>query len=252
MTDVPARDLAGRVALVTGAGRRLGRAIALRLADAGAAVALHAHASLEEARETARAIQGSGGRACALSADLGQPEAAEDVVAQAEGQLGRLDLLVNNAGHFEATALAEEPLANVARAFDRLLALNARAPLLLALAFARRLGESAGCVINVACTSGLSPWSGFVPYSASKGALLNLTRGLAKALGPHVRVNAVAPGPVLPPASASEAERARIARTTLLGRWGEPADVAEAVLLLATAEYVTGVVLPVDGGRTLR
>jgi pteridine reductase len=132
------------------------------------------------------------------------------------------------------------------------MALNARPVLVLSRAAAPRLRERAGAIVNVACTSGLSAWKGYLAYSASKAAVISLTQGFAKALAPEVRVNAVAPGPVLPPDDLEPARRETVAATTLLGRWGAPSDVAEAVVFLAAAPWLTGVVLPVDGGRSVR
>lgn len=249
MPPNPARPLAGQVALVTGAAQRVGRAIAKRLADAGAAVAVHGHAHPREAEQVARGIVERGARAAAFAADLNDAAAARGLIAQVEARLGPLALLVNNAARFRHTPLESLSVED----FDALLALNARAPFVLTLEAGRRMrARGAGCVVNVACTSALSPWGGYVPYSASKAALLSLTKGFARALAPQVRVNAVAPGPVLPPEGLAPADAERIAATTLLGRWGAPADVAEAVLFLATAPWLTGVVLPVDGGRSAR
>lgn len=256
-----ARPLSGAVALVTGAARRVGRAVAERLAAAGAAVAVHAHAHGHEAAQVAQGIVERGGRALALTADLTDDAAARGLVDETERRLGPLTLLVNSAARFAATPLASLRVEDL----DALWALNTRAPFVLTLEAGRRMAARAAapsaterspgpgpCVVQVACTSGLSPWGGYVPYSASKAALVSLTRGFARALAPHVRVNAVAPGPVLAPDGLAEPEAARIAGTTLLGRWGEPADVAEAVLFLATSPWLTGVVLPVDGGRSAR
>jgi pteridine reductase len=114
------------------------------------------------------------------------------------------------------------------------------------------LSARKGAIVNLACTSGLSAWKGYVAYSASKAAVISLTQGFAKALAPDVRVNAVAPGPVLPPDDLAPEQRDAVAATTLLGRWGAPGDVVEAVLFLVTAPWLTGVVLPVDGGRSVR
>jgi NAD(P)-dependent dehydrogenase (short-subunit alcohol dehydrogenase family) len=129
---------------------------------------------------------------------------------------------------------------------------NARAVYAVSLVAGRLMkSRGAGAIVNVACSSGIRPWKGFVPYSASKAAAISLTKGFARALAPEVRVNAVAPGPVLRPEGSSPADEERAARATLLGRWGEPADVASAVLFLATTPYLTGVVLAVDGGRSI-
>ncbi len=236
------------MALVTGGAARVGRAVVERLAEAGAAVVVHAHRSAREARALVARLGSRGHAAHALAADLTDVEACARLVAEAEAWQGRLDLLVNNAARFERAPVdALDP-----GAFDRLMALNARPVYALCLEAGRRMRARGGAVVNVACTSGLTAWGGAIPYAASKAAVLSLTQGFARALAPRVRVNAVAPGPVLAPEGLPEPERARIAATTLLGRWGTPADVAEAVLLLSTSPWLTGVVLPVDGGRSAR
>ena len=240
--------LAGRVALVTGGARRIGREIVLALAAAGADVAIHAHTGEAAARDLARRVVALGGRAVVLRGDLSDAATCEALPGQVVRALGRLDVLVNNAAVFEAT----DPRTPDAAAWDRMFAVNARAVHLVSTAAARALERSRGTIVNVACASAASPWAGFLAYSASKAAVVSLTRGMAKALAPRVRVNAVAPGPVLraPGTSAARDRSARAA--TALGRWGRPEDVAEAVLFLAArAPFVTGVVLPVDGGRHL-
>lgn len=241
--------LQGRAALVTGASRRLGRAIAECLATAGASVALHAHSDRPGAESLAHALRVQGHRALAFTADLRQEHEAARLVEEAWAAFDGLDLVVNNVGIFERTPLEDLDVA----AFDRLVTLNARTVYLLSTLTGRRMkARGRGAIVNVACASGLRAWGGAIPYSASKAAVISLTQGFARALAPEVRVNAVAPGPVLEPDGLPPAERARIAATTLLGRWGTPADVAEAVLLLATQPWLTGVVLPVDGGRSAR
>jgi len=247
MNGLAARPLEGRTALVTGASRRLGRAIAERLHSAGARLALHAHTDAAGLKAAERALSGPAGPAVSFTADLRDARAAEELVEKAWKALDGLDLLVNNVGVFERTPWRTLD----ADAFDRAMAVNARPVFLLSLAAGRRMKERGhGAIVNVACASGLKPWGGYVPYSASKAAVVSLTQGFAKAFAPEVRVNAVAPGPVLAPEAMDEAQRAAAAATTLLKRWGGPSDVAEAVLLLATQPWLTGVILPVDGGRT--
>lgn len=260
-----AGPLAGRVALVTGGARRVGAAVVTALADAGADVAVHAHASVREARALVARLRRTGRRAVVLTGDLSDAAVARALPDRAVDLLGRLDVLVHNAAGFERT----DPRSADAEAFDRAMAVNARAAWLLTSAAATHLAKAAGrsrrggpatgsgsAVVHVACASAASPWPGYLPYSASKAALVALVKGFAKALAPAVRVNAVAPGPVLPPDDddADRGRRARpdVAATTWLARWGRPDDVAQAVVYLATAPFVTGVVLPVDGGRHLR
>jgi pteridine reductase len=224
------------VALVTGAGVRVGRAIALDLARHGWAVAGHFRAH--------RPPRGL----VPLRADLALPEGPDRLARLFRERFGRLDLLVNSAATFE-----ELPLSRTgAAAFDGLMDLNARAPLLLARALAPLLRRSGGSIVNVADVGGgLVAWKGFSAYAASKAALVRITECLALELAPRVRVNAVAPGTVLWPPDYPAARRRELERRIPLRRAGRPEDVAEAVRYLATAPYVTGAVLPVDGGRRL-
>ena len=250
--SLPLRD---RAALVTGGAKRIGREIVETLAAAGAAVAIHARGSRREAERLARRVRRRGGRAAVLLADLADPMECLALVPAAVEALGRLDVLVNNAAVFAPTP----PLAPDAAAWDAHMAVNARAVYLLTGAAGRWMSRhGGGCVVNVACASARSPWPGYLPYSASKAAVASLTAGYAKALAPRVRVNAVAPGPILPPtgpasgsAAARSQARAAVAATALR-RWGHPRDVARAVLFLVDSPFVTGAVLPVDGGRHLR
>ncbi|MFM8980288.1 MAG: SDR family NAD(P)-dependent oxidoreductase [Planctomycetia bacterium] len=242
-TKVP---LAGRWALVTGASRRLGRVLALRLAQEGARLVLHAHRGEAAARALAAELAARGTPAHVLAADLADPAALARLCEQAWQASGGLDLLVHNAGLFERTP----PATPDAEAFDRLMATNARSAWLLGAHLAPRMrARGGGAIVNVACASARKAYASAIPYSASKAAVASITQGLARAFAPEVRVNAVAPGPVLPPEGLAADEHARIAATTLLGRWGTPEDVAEAACFLATQPWLTGLVLPVDGGR---
>lgn len=224
------------VALVTGAGVRLGRAIALDLARHGWRVAGH-YLSHRPPRGLVP-----------LRADLSAPGGADALARTFRGRFGRLDLLVNSAAGFEELPLARTDAA----AFDRMMDLNARAPLLLSRALAPMLRRSGGSIVQVADVGGgLVAWRGFAAYAASKAALVRITECLALELAPRVRVNAVAPGSVLWPESYGAARRRALARRIPLRRAGRPEDVAEAVRFLALAPYVTGAILPVDGGRRL-
>jgi pteridine reductase len=234
---------------VTGGAKRVGRATALALAEAGADVVVHANRSASEAEALARVLRRRGRKAAVVVGDLEDPARCETLVDEAARALGRLDVLVNNAAVFAPTP----PGAPDAAAFDAHMAVNARAVYLLTGAAARRMARrDGGCVVNLACSSAFSAWPGYVPYSASKAAVVAVTQGFAKAFAPKVRVNAVAPGPILRALGSSEERNRAAVAATLLKRWGRPEDVAQAVVYLATAPYVTGVVLPVDGGRRLR
>jgi pteridine reductase len=225
-----------RVALVTGAGVRVGNAIARELARAGFTVAAHYRSHRPRGFEVA------------LQADLALPDGPAALAAAFSGAFRRLDLLVNSAAAFDALPLAETDAA----AFDSQMDVNARAPLLLTRALAPLLRRARGSIVNVADVGGgLVPWSGFAAYAASKAALVRLTECLALELAPDIRVNAVAPGTVLWPDGYPAPLRRKLARRIPLGRPGTPADVAAAVLYLAEASFVTGAVLPVDGGRHL-
>ena len=242
------RSLAGRRALVTGGSRRLGRAMVLALARAGADVAIHHRTDAERAAQTAEDAREAGARAVVLQADLTDPEAPHRIVGEAREALGGLDVLVNNAAIFERT-----PLETMAPAdFDRHMRINAGAVYAMSLAAGRAMmTDGRGDIVNIACVSALRPYIAHVPYSASKAAVVSLTQGFAKLLAPVVRVNAIAPGPILPPAGEDPAQGEAAVEATLLKRWGHPDDIASALRFLLGADYVTGYTLAVDGGRSL-
>lgn len=236
----------GRRALVTGGAVRVGRAISLALGSAGYDVAIHYNASAAEASDVEAAIARTGSRSVKLQACLLETGAADELVRRAAAELGGLDLLVNNAAVFPHAAPE-----NVTQAdWDRVFALNAKAPFFCSVAAAALMDEG-GSIINITDSGVGDAWPGYAPYLASKAALTSLTRSLARAWAPRIRVNAVAPGPVLLPEGSSEQERAEAAARSALGRIGQAKDVAEAVLYLDSAEYVTGEVLVVDGGSRL-
>jgi pteridine reductase len=225
-----------RVALVTGAGVRVGEAIARHLARSGYRVAAAYHSHRPR------------GFAAALQADLAAPEGPAALATAFRARFSRLDLLVNSAAGFEPLSLE----ATDAAAFDAQMDLNARAPLLLTRALLPLLRSARGSVVNVADVGGgLVAWRGYAAYCASKAALVRLTECLALELAPRVRVNAVAPGTVLWPEHYPAAKRRALAARIPLGRAGTPLDVAEAVRYLASAPFITGAILPVDGGRRL-
>lgn len=235
-----------RRAIVTGGAVRVGRAIALGLGRAGYDVLVHYHASAEAAEETAGALRAGGAGAATARADLAKPEQIARPFEAADEAFGGLDLLVNNAAIFPRV----DPLEATADDWDRVFALNARAAFLCSQEAARRMER--GAIVNILDTGASQAWPAYVPYVASKAALASVTRGLAAAFAPRVRVNGVAPGPVLLPEGDEEADRQAAARRTALGRVGTPEDVAAAVLYLAGADYVTGEIVRVDGGQHLR
>lgn len=239
-------DLTDRVALVTGAARRVGRAIALRLAAAGCRVAVQYHASAAAAAETATACGAANGRARTFEADLCDAEAAAELVQRVVAWGGRLDVLINNASVFEDMTIDSFTLAE----WDRTLRVNLTAPLLLAHAGRHELRKARGRVVNLCDAAIERPWPNHLAYVVSKGGLVTLTRVLARALAPDVNVVGVAPGVAAWPENYGDEFRERLTRKIPLQRAGAPEDIAAAVdYLLRDGDYVTGAVLPVDGGR---
>jgi NAD(P)-dependent dehydrogenase (short-subunit alcohol dehydrogenase family) len=238
---------APRAALITGAGRRIGAAIALTLARAGYGVVLHANHSREDAERLAAAIAGAGGRASVVLADLADHEAVRRLVPAAAA-FGQLTLLVNNAGEFEPDDI--ETLSH--SRFQRAVAVNLAAPLFLSQAFAAQApADVDASIVNILDQRVLRPTPRFFSYTLSKSALHTATTTLAQALAPKLRVNAVAPGPTLPSARQTDKQFAAQTVSLPLQRGPRPDDIAAAVLYLAQARTVTGVTLPVDGGQHL-
>lgn len=245
---VQAPPLADKVVLVTGAARRVGAVIATAFHASGARVAVHYRNSRAEAEalvERFEALRPGSGRA--FAADLGDVAACAELPAAVVRAFGRLDVLVNNASTFYPTPVGDI----TADQFDDLVGSNLKAPLFLTQAAAPELAKREGLVLNITDIHGLRPLGRHAVYSAAKAGLVMLTRSLARELGPAIRVNSVAPGPVLWPEQAVDEElRARIVARTALKRAGTPEDVAKAALYFATdAPFVTGQVLAVDGGR---
>jgi pteridine reductase len=240
-------ELRGKVALVTGGARRLGRAIALELAGRGVSIALHHHQSITEAGETAVEIRARGVEVATIAADLADPAEIDILAAAAVKRFGGVDLLVNSAAIYFRTLVGEVTAAD----WDRLHALNLRAPFLLTQALAPTLRARGGRVVMITDVGGERPWTGYLPYGASKAGLIYLTRGLAKALAPEVLVNAVSPGTVLPPESATAEDVAAEVKRTALKRLPTPEDVARAVAFLCAADAITGQVLAVESGKLL-
>ncbi len=242
-------ELAGRVALVTGAGARLGQAIALGLAGAGCDVAVHYYGSRAGADETVRGIRALGRRAEALPADLREGRVAQQLAPRAAGAFGsRLDIVVNS-----AAVMVRQPVEAVTpESWDATLDLNLRAGFFVAQGAVPLLRAARGRIVNIADVAGFEPWAQYVPHCVSKAGVVMLTRALAKALAPEIAVNAVAPGPVLLPEAWDQATRDHIRDTTPLGRLGSAADVVPAVRFLLENDFVTGTVVVVDGGRLIR
>ena len=236
-----------RVALVTGSARRVGRAVALDLAAAGYAVAVHYNSSEEEARAAVAEIEENGGRARCFQAELTDDAEVEKLVVDAASAFGRLDVLVTCAATFRKTPWEQVSAAD----WDYHMNANLRATFVLARAAAPRMADG-GAIVTVGDWSGMRPITGYLPYCVSKAGVIALTRALAQELAPRLRVNCVCPGTVLPPAGHSEEERQRIERQTPLQRIGSPDDIAAAVRFLVDgSSFVTGAILPVDGGRLI-
>ena len=241
-------ELNGRIALVTGAGRRVGRAIATALGQRSVHVAVHYNGSASGARETVADIERAGGRATLFQADLSQPAAPTSLIDDVATALGGLDILVNSAAIMQRT-----PLESVTPAdWDATFAINSRAPFFASLAARRHMAERGGAIVNIADLAGLETWPAYIPHGLSKTVVVQMTRALAKTLAPSVRVNAVAPGVILLPEGWEAETGERLRRTTPLKRLGSVNDVVSAVIYLLEADYVTGETIVVDGGRHVR
>jgi len=246
MTNQP---LKGQVALVTGAGRRIGRVIALTLARAGADVVINFNESEADALKTLHEIQSMGRESLGLKADVSRPTQVRKMFGALERVFGRLDILVNNAGVFFPArwdALTEED-------WDKVLGTNLKGEFFCAQSAARIMRrQKRGRIINISSLGGLQAWPDHIHYCASKAGVISMTRSLAKALAPHIRVNSVAPGTILFPGEKRDASMRRIIRSTPLRKAGTPEDIAEMVLYLATcSDFITGQVFVVDGGKSI-
>lgn len=242
--------LQGKVALVTGAARRVGRTIAMALAQRGAKIAIHYHHSRTDAQRLADEVRDSFGREAALfKADLGDARQVQRMAAAVLKQFGTVHVLINNASVYEKSAFGRtEP-----GEWDRHLDVNLRAPFFLAQALGPAMKEHGeGKIVNIGDWAGQRPYIEYIPYCVSKAGLLCLNTALAKALAPEVQVNAVLPGPVLLPESFSPKGRQAVINATLVKRLGSPEDVAQAVLfLIEGSDFVTGAEITVDGGRLI-
>jgi len=240
-------SLAGRVALVTGAAKRIGRSVALRLASEGADVVVNYRGSKIEADEVVAEITATGRRAVAIQADVAKRNEVVAMFAAVEKQFGRLDILVNNAGMFFSAKfedLTEEE-------WDRILDTNLKSQFLCSQAATPMLRRSGhGRIVNFASLGGLLAWPAYTHYCVSKAGVIMLTRCLARALAPEITVNAIAPGTISFPGDAPELAEDFIRRAPLQ-RTGTAKDIEDAVVFLVQSAFVTGQVIVVDGGRTL-
>jgi pteridine reductase len=239
----------GKVALVTGGAHRVGKAIILMLAEAGANVVINYNRSAGEAEQSVAEARALGVDALALQCDVSDWPSVQSMAATIEDRFGGVDIIVNSASHFGKTPFpsTDPAVQNMFHQVTRILldgtyyVCNRLAPGMMA------RGE--GAIVNIIDLSAWNPWPNFLAHSVGKAGLLAMTRQLALELAPTVRANAVAPGPVLPPPGYSEEQQAASAGRTLLGRWGTPQDVALAVKFLVEADYITGEVITVDGGE---
>lgn len=239
-------EIRGKTALVTGGARRVGKAITLALAQGGADVIINYHHSSQEAQATAAEARSMNVQALPFQADISDPEQVKAMVSTAQAELGPVQILVNSASSFARTPFPTPDLAAWHHVTGVLLdgafsCANLLAPVMLA--------QGEGVIINIVDLSVWQPWHNFTAHSVGKAGLMALTRQLALELAPSVRVNAVAPGLVLPPPDYDENKIARAAERTLLKRWGKPKDVADAVIFLIRSDFITGEVIVVDGGE---
>lgn len=242
-------DLSGKVALVTGAAHRVGRIIALALADRGAHIVVHYHRSETLAASTAQEVRTMGVQSEVVRANLGIPLEIDDMFVRIEAHFGRLDVVVNSASAFQARDFLSLTLED----WDYVMGINLRAPFQIGqlaahLMLARGGG---GVIVNVGDVAGQRPWARYPHHSVSKAGLLMLTQVMAKALAPQIRVNAVVPGPVLKPDRMLDERWDKLGESLPLKRVGQPEHVAQAVLALIENDFITGSVLNVDGGDSL-
>jgi NAD(P)-dependent dehydrogenase (short-subunit alcohol dehydrogenase family) len=248
-------DLDGRVALVTGSARRVGRATALALAQRGAHVVIHFGGSADEAEQTSAEVESLGVESFAFRADLTRPDEVESLLAAVEDRLGRLDVLVNNAATFRKRSFDKVGIED----WHQVMRVNLRAPYLCSQLGARVMrgvdrdvSESA-LIVNMADLSGVYAWMGYSVHGISKAGVLHMTKAAARELAPEIRVNAIVPGPILPPTGMDPDGTTwrSIYEFVPLQRAGNPQHIGQTVVFLAENDYITGAAIPVDGGEHL-
>jgi pteridine reductase len=241
--------LQDRVALVTGGAVRVGRAIVVELAARGYRVAIHANTSLDRAQQLAQELHQHGHEVAAFGADLRDEDATRAMIDRARRHFGRLDALVNSAAIWESTPLETVAADDVRRFFE----VNALSTFICCqhAGLIMKQQPEGGAIVNIGDWATRRPYRDHIAYFVAKGTIQTMTRALAVELAPRVRVNAVLPGPVLMPEAVPEVERRRAIAGTLVGRAGRPENVAHAVAFLLENDFITGVCLPVDGGRTI-
>lgn len=246
--DSGSKLLFGKTALITGGARRLGRAIALQLAQAGADVSITFRNSGREAQHTVIDVGGYGGRAVALRCDVTDEKSVRSASRETAKELGGIDILVNNAANYETAEFDKLTL----RQWDAIFASNTRGPFLVSREALKHLRERRGKIINLGSLGGLRPWADHAHYCSSKAAVHMLTRVMAKALAPEIAVNCVAPGMIDLGEKAAAGFMKKMARQTPMRRNGKGEEIAAAVLFFAAApHFITGQILAVDGGLGL-
>ncbi len=239
-------EIAGKVALVTGGAHRVGKAITMMLAKAGAHVVVNYYSASTEAEQTVAEAQALGVHARAIQCDVAEWTEVQSMADTIIEEFGGVDIIVNSASLFDKMPFPTDDLST----WHRVTAVSIDGPFYVCNALApSMLARGGGSIVNIVDLSAWEPWVNFTAHSVSKAALLAFTKQLALELAPTIRANAVAPGPVLPPPNYDERQAEKTARRTLLGRWGTPEDVAFAVRFLLEAEYVTADVITVDGGE---
>ena len=239
-------EIAGKVALVTGGAHRVGKAITMMLAKAGAHVVVNYYSASTEAEQTVAEAQALGVHARAIQCDVAEWTEVQSMADAIIEEFGGVDIIVNSASLFDKMPFPTDDLST----WHRVTAVSIDGPFYVCNALApSMLARGGGSIVNIVDLSAWEPWVNFTAHSVSKAALLAFTKQLALELAPTIRANAVAPGPVLPPPNYDEKQAEKTARRTLLGRWGTPEDVAFAVRYLLEAEYVTADVITVDGGE---
>lgn len=241
--------LKGACALITGGAKRVGKAIALELASAGANIAITYRSSEKEASQTVFQLKKAGVKAHAFYAESSSGESVRDCVRQIKSKFGGIDILINSAANF--IKIPFEQLTE--QDFDDSIQVNLKGPYLFSVEIGKiMLKQKRGKIVNISDWAGLRPYKNYIPYCVSKGGLITLTKALAKSLAPHVQVNAILPGAVLLPEDFNRNDKKKIMKETPLQRIGSPRDIAKTVhFLIEGSDFITGALIPVDGGRLI-
>jgi len=240
-------DIKNKNLLITGSSKRIGKFLALKFAEEGANIVVHYNSSKDEALKVCESIKSKGVKCKLLKANLEDEEEAKKLAYQALEAFGSIDVLINNASIYYSTPLFDE---KNEIDLDKFYKIHVKAPFILSKIIGKHMYENKqGRIVNIADYSPLRPYRNFTPYIISKGALLTLTRALAKELSPHVLVNAVLPGPIIPPDDLEDLEKPL--KKTLLKKWAGEIEIYKAVKYLVETDFTTGAFIPVEGGRLL-